>query len=124
MGAMIEMDGFRIYQPGDTCLYEGLLGKLRRESPIDVMILPINGRDGFRYRHGIIGNLTFQEAADLAGIIKPQFVIPAHYDMIWGNTADPMDFIDYITAKYPDQKYWVGKPGDCLQLTSHCRCSE
>lgn len=117
LGAVIETQGIRVYQPGDTCLYEGLAETLRRLGPLDAMILPINGRDGARLRRGIVGNMTFQEAVDLAGTLEPGVVIPAHYDMFRGNLEDPARFEDYLCAKYPGQAYWIGGTGDALTLT-------
>lgn len=103
LGFIIEGPGFRLYHAGDTCLWEGLHERLRRRGPLDLMILPINGRDGRRLAAGCIGNMTFQEAADLAGALRPGTVIPAHYEMFAGNTADVGEFVDYVRVKYPDQ---------------------
>jgi len=66
-------------------------------------LLPINGRDGARYRRDCIGNMTFQEAADLAGELRPRFVLPGHWDMFADNPGDPDAFSDYLDAKYPGQ---------------------
>ena len=41
--------------------------------------------DAKRYRQNCIGNMTYQEAADLAGEIDPQMVIPGHWDMFADN---------------------------------------
>ncbi len=98
---IIEINGLRIHHAGDTVRYEGMLPMLRSFGKIDVQILPINGRDGKRYRSGLIGNMTFQEAADLAGECSPRIVIPGHWDMFEGNLADPHEFADYLEAKYP-----------------------
>ena len=65
-------------------------------------LLPINGRDGVRYRSNCIGNMTFQEAADLAGEVGTVLVIPGHFDMFAHNGEDPAKFEDYLAAKYPD----------------------
>ena len=98
---IIEGGGLRIWHAGDTLRYEGMLAKLRQFGPIDAALLPINGRDGARYRRGCIGNLTFQEAADLAGEVGPGLVIPGHWDMFADNPGDPEAFADYLSAKYP-----------------------
>ena len=98
---IIEGNGVRIYHAGDTLRYEGMLAKLQSFGTIDAAILPINGRDGTRYRRDCIGNMTFQEAADLAGELKPGFVIPGHWDMFADNPGDPEAFADYLDAKYP-----------------------
>ena len=100
---IIEGNGVRLYHAGDTLRYEGMLSKLKSFGTIDAMLVPINGRDAERYLRDCIGNMTFQEAVDLAGELKPRLVIPGHWDMFPGNTANPQDFYDYLTAKYGDQ---------------------
>ena len=108
LGYIIECGGYRIYHSGDTCKYEGLESKLQGAGKIDLMIVPINGRDGRKLRAGIIGNMDFREAVDLVGMVEPGLGIPSHYDMFKGNTEDPNEFIDYLETKYPGQKFWVG----------------
>ncbi len=111
-GCVISYNGFNIYHSGDTCIYEGLTDRLRSFGNIDLMIIPINGRDASRYRRNCIGNMTYQEAVDLAGTIKPGLVVPAHYDMIYGNTEDVGKFIDYLDAKYPDVRTLICTHGE------------
>ena len=100
---IIEGNGLRIYHAGDTLRYEGMLPKLQSFGLIDAALLPINGRDGKRYRNNCIGNMTFQESADLAGQLHPRYVIPGHWDMFANNPGDPDAFADYLDAKYPGQ---------------------
>ena len=47
---VIEGNGVRIYHAGDTLRYEGMLPKLQAFGQMDAALLPINGRDGKRYR--------------------------------------------------------------------------
>ncbi len=98
---IIEACGVRIHHAGDTLRYEGMLGILQAFGPFDVELLPIHGRDGTRYRRDCIGNMTYQEAADLAGELSPRMVIPGHWDMFADNSADPALLADYLDAKYP-----------------------
>lgn len=100
---VLEGNGVRIYHAGDTLRYEGMLAKLQAFGRIDAALLPINGRDGARYRRNCIGNMTFQEAADLAGELHVGTVIPGHWDMFADNPGDPDAFLDYLDAKYPGQ---------------------
>nr|WP_288825446.1 MBL fold metallo-hydrolase [uncultured Clostridium sp.] len=116
-GVVLEGMGVRLYHSGDTCIYEGLYSKLRSFGDMDVMFLPINGRDGERYRSNIIGNMTYQEAVDLAGAIKPGLAVPGHYEMFSGNQEDPDRFEDYITVKYPGLSYWLGRHGERVLYT-------
>ena len=106
LGYVIETGGFTLYHAGDTCKYEGLETKLKKWK-FDVMFLPINGRDAERLSHNCIGNMTYQEAADLAGALKPKLTIPAHYDMFAMNSEDPKKFTDYMKVKYPNLKTMI-----------------
>jgi L-ascorbate metabolism protein UlaG (beta-lactamase superfamily) len=117
LGFIIDADGLRLYHSGDTCKYEGLETKLLQNRPFDLMFLPINGRDAARYTTNCIGNMNFAEAVDLAGVVAPGLVVPAHYEMFANNSEDPKKFTDYLAAKYPGQKTWVGEHGVRVELT-------
>ncbi len=97
---IIEACGVRIHHAGDTVRYEGMMGKISSFGKIDVQILPINGRDANRYRNNLIGNMTYQEAVDLAGECGSRIAIPGHWDMFAENSADPYEFADYLDVKY------------------------
>lgn len=97
---IIEIGDIRIHHAGDTVRYEGMLAALKAFGDIDVQLLPINGRDAVRYRRNCIGNMTYQEAADLAGETGTRLVIPGHWDMFADNSADPKEFADYLDVKY------------------------
>jgi L-ascorbate metabolism protein UlaG (beta-lactamase superfamily) len=112
LGYIVEANGCIMYHSGDTCIYEGMQTKLSRFGTFDVMFFPINGRDARRYLANCIGNMTYQEAVDLAGFLKPRLAVPGHYEMFDFNSEDPTLFADYISAKYPDVKYWIGGHGE------------
>lgn len=103
LGFIFEVPGRTFYHAGDTVWYEGLQTKLRKWK-FDLMLLPINGRDAKRLSTGIIGNMTYQEAADLSGPLNPGLVIPTHYEMFAGNPGDPAAFQEYVKVKYPNVK--------------------
>lgn len=116
LGYVIESSRFAVYHSGDTCIYEGLIAKLKKWEKLNVLFLPINGRDGSRYRSGCIGNMTYQEAADLAGTLKPDLAVPAHYEMFRSNSENPYLFADYLEAKYPEVKFWIGPHGEKVAI--------
>ena len=116
LGYLVEAGGMRFYHAGDTIMYEGLLTTLQKWLPLDAAFLPINGRDAQRFRTGCMGNMTYQEAAELAGELKVGLAVPAHYDMFVGNQEDPQKFVDFLGAKYPGVKSWVGKAGERVQF--------
>ena len=110
LGYIIEANGVTIYHAGDTCMYEGLVTKLKRWK-LDAAFLPINGRDAVRLAAGCIGNMTYQEAADLAGALSPGLTVPTHVGMFSSNTADPQLFEDYMRVKYSTLKVCLCEPG-------------
>ena len=99
---IVECDGIRIHHAGDTVRYEGMMPAIKALGPINAELIPINGRDARRLRRNCIGNMTYQEAADLAGDVRPGMVIPGHWDMFADNSEDPGLFKDYIETKYKD----------------------
>ncbi len=111
---VIEGNGVRMWHAGDTVRYEGMLPKLQALGPLDAALVPINGRDAVRYRRNCIGNMTFQEAADLVGELRPGLAIPGHWDLFPGNTANPADFTAYLSAKYPQQRWKVPGYGETV----------
>ncbi|MBI4978122.1 MAG: MBL fold metallo-hydrolase [Spirochaetes bacterium] len=116
LGFIIETDGVAVYHSGDTCNYEGLAAALRQWD-LTAAFLPINGRDAKRLRAGCIGNMTYQEAVDLAGTITVGAVIPGHYGMFAMNTADPALFADYLDAKYPERRSALPKFGEPVDIS-------
>ena len=115
LGLIFEANGLTFYHAGDTVWYEGLQTKLRKWK-FDLMLLPINGRDARRLSTGIIGNMTYQEAADLSGPLQPGLVIPTHYEMFAGNPGDPAAFQEYMQVKYPTVKTHRCRHGERLLL--------
>ena len=110
LGYIIKANGVTIYHAGDTCMYEGLATKLKRWK-LDAVFLPINGRDAVRLAAGCIGNMTYQEAADLAGALSPGLTVPTHFGMFSSNTADPQLFVDYMRMKYSALRVCLCEPG-------------
>ena len=111
LGFVVEADGFALYHAGDTCLYEGMQAVLRQWA-FALAFLPINGRDARRLAAGCIGNMTYQESADLAGAIRPALTIPTHFEMFAMNSEDPQLFVDYMRVKYPHLAAVIPRHGE------------
>ncbi len=111
LGVIIKLNGVTLFHAGDGVPWEGLAATLAAHRP-DIVFVPINGRDGPRFRRGCLGNFTFQEAADLCGALQPKLAVPMHYDMFPGNQERVENFTDYYDAKYPGLPVWVGRVGE------------
>ncbi|MCP4454567.1 MAG: MBL fold metallo-hydrolase [Planctomycetes bacterium] len=88
LGYMVELAGTRLYHSGDCVPYEGLPETLKAR-PIDVALLPANGRDATRTSHGILGNFHFDEAVTLCCDAGIETLVPHHFGMFDFNTVDP-----------------------------------
>jgi L-ascorbate 6-phosphate lactonase len=111
VGVVLEGSGCTVYHSGDTCIYEGMQALLRQWQ-LDLAFLPINGRDAKRYAANCIGNMTYQEAVDLAGALAPRLTVPAHFEMFAMNSENPQLFMDYLGVKYPHLKGMIPTHGD------------
>jgi len=111
LGFILHLNGVTLYHAGDTILYDGLVERLRKQ-PIDIACLPVNGRDGWRERRGMIGNLDGREAAELAVAIGADVLIPMHNDMFAANHVTPAILADFLDRTYPRQKYHWLQPGE------------
>ncbi len=118
LGYIVRGNGVTAYTTGDTVWWEGLQATLAAELPIDVAFVPINGRDAERYRRNCIGNMTFAEACDLVSMLPVGLAVPAHFDMFDGNREDPTRFTEYCSAKYPDQRWWLGPAGEPVVVSA------
>ncbi len=89
LGYVAQFGRWTVYHSGDTICYEGMAERLRAW-PIDVALLPINGRAPERR---VAGNLWGREAVQLAVDAGARLVIPCHFDMFEFNTATPDEFV-------------------------------
>ncbi len=108
IGLVVQVGPYTLYHSGDTVHYPGMAERLSRW-PIDIALLPINGRDPAR---GVAGNLSGPEAVHLAKEINVRLVVPCHYEMFEFNTASPDAFV--AAAELIDQPYQLLRAGERL----------
>ncbi len=100
LGYVMELAGTRIYHSGDCLAYPGLAEELARLS-VDVVLLPINGRDAERESRGIVGNMTSDEAVILAGGSGAEVLVPMHWDLMPDNLGHPSRVVEAVEREYP-----------------------
>jgi L-ascorbate metabolism protein UlaG (beta-lactamase superfamily) len=88
VGYIVSTSDLVLYHAGDTIITPALTEALA-EKKIEIALLPINGRDFFREEQGIVGNLAYREAVQLARRIGAQMLVPYHWDGFAGNTERP-----------------------------------
>lgn len=111
LGFIINMNGVTVYHSGDGVIYPGLIERLQQH-PIDLAMLPINGRDWFREQQGLVGNMDYREAADLAATVGIRVLIPAHNDMFRSNRVNGAYLVDYLATKHPTQRVHFLQAGE------------
>lgn len=117
VGYVVRLNGVTWYHAGDTVIYDGLVERLLEER-IDLALLPINGRDAFRTGRGIIGNMDYREAAELAHRAGFGLTVPMHYDLFAGNTERPGYFVDYVCDNFPKLRTHVMARGERFVFVS------
>lgn len=110
---LITLNGYNIFHAGDTILTDELV-EGTKGIPVDIAILPINGREYQKLKKDIRGNMNFKEAADFAVELNADLVIPGHWGMHYENTERPGLFVDYIIEQHRFQRFRVMVPGDHL----------
>lgn len=111
LGYVFRYQGVTICHTGDTVGFPELEDWLRSED-VDVLLIPINGRDYARTSQGIVGNANYREAADLAAAAGVDLIIPMHFGMFPHNDENPAYFVDYMYSRYPQQKFHMMTPGE------------
>ena len=89
MGYILEWCGRRIYIAGDTCVHQEIIDTLLNVGSIHTAFLPVNERNFFRDRRGIVGNMSIREAYLFAEEIGVKHVVAVHWDMFAINSASP-----------------------------------
>lgn len=115
LGFLIEWNGVSLLHAGDTILYPGYLEMLRELPPIDVALLPVNGRDYFRESDvGAIGNLLPAEAARFCTELGIDLLLIGHNDLYPNNTIPRAEIAGAMQRHAPRQKYTQLQPGELL----------
>lgn len=87
IGFVFDHAGRRVYHSGDTSVTQELLDNLGQLEPIEIAFLPVNERNFFREKAGIIGNMSVREAFELANQQGFKIVVPTHWDMFAANNV-------------------------------------
>jgi len=81
-----------VYHAGDTSVSAEVLAALSGFDRIDVAFLPVNEKNHYRDRRGIVGNMSVREAFQFAEDIGAAAVVPMHWDMFEKNAVFREEF--------------------------------
>lgn len=87
VGYVVHAGGKTIYHAGDTIPDQQIADSLQRFHPVDCALLPVNERNFYRDRAGIVGNMTVREALQFAVDLGAARLIPIHWDLFTPNSV-------------------------------------
>lgn len=107
VGIIIETDGKRVLEVGDTCLHLDWGGEYLKEGVLDVLIAPINGA---------YGNLNEQDNVSLTKVLRPKISVPCHFGMFASHGGNPGLWKQLIEEQCPGQNYKFFTQGEGIEL--------
>lgn len=111
MGLLLHWNGVTLYHAGDTIFLPELVAALEGQ-PIDLALLPINGRDFAREQQDLTGNLWPGEAVELAQRLQARVLIGIHNDLFASNRVNPGWLFEEQDRRAPFQRCHVLQPGE------------
>jgi L-ascorbate metabolism protein UlaG (beta-lactamase superfamily) len=105
LGVILRAGPVTIYHSGDCAPYDGLVDTLRSAN-VDLALLPVNGRDGYRRRHGVPGNFWIDEALELCEAAGIATLVGHHFGLFDFNTVAPAH-LDRAAAMSPTATRWI-----------------
>jgi L-ascorbate metabolism protein UlaG (beta-lactamase superfamily) len=112
---LITIGDIKLFFWGDGILYDQIIDNLSMHH-FNMFFAPINGRDWFREKDGIIGNINSRELAEICSKLNIDYVVPNHYDMFDYNSEIPSHFINYLQKIAPKQKVQIMQQSEIIIL--------
>jgi len=123
LGYVVELGGASAYHSGDCVPYPELPGHLARH-PVDLALLPVNGRDARRAAGGVPGNFTLPEAMTLSVACGFGAVIGHHFGLFDFNTIDAAEARRAIAARSDLPRFLLAEAGVRYDLRPRTRRAE
>jgi L-ascorbate metabolism protein UlaG (beta-lactamase superfamily) len=115
VGYLFRCAGITIYHSGDSIPHESIQAAL--PNALDLALLPINERNYFREKRGIVGNMTIREALEWVEVLGVKRWIPIHWDMFENNSVFQEE-LDHVATRWGRRSkiHWL-KAGDSRMIS-------
>lgn len=107
VGIIVEVDGKRILEVGDTCLHLDWKDEYLKQGQLDVLVAPINGA---------YGNLNEQENVTLTKVLQPKLTVPCHFGMFASHGGHPGLWKELLESQLPGQNYKIFTMGEGIEI--------
>ncbi len=108
IGAIVQVDGVKVWFAGDTCYREDVFSEVATQKP-DVAVLPVNGA---------FGNLTAEEGAMAAGAVGARIAVPCHFWTFMKHRGEPWLFAPKLNEIAPECTPAYMRQGECITIKS------
>ena len=98
LGYVIEVGAKRLYVAGDTSPHPDIVDAVEATGGAQVGFIPVNERNVYKERRGIVGNMSAREAFAFAEELQIETLVPIHWDMFQTNCVFPEE-IESLYAK-------------------------
>ena len=109
LGYRVQLGDTVLYHAGDSCVYDGLAARLKGT---DIAMLPVNGRDFYKLRRDIVGNMNVTEAVELCREIEADLFIPMHFDLYDVNSVPAGSIAQEVERQGSPVSYHIFRPGE------------
>ena len=89
IGYVFDCGGCRFYHAGDTSLRDEIVDAVTGIGSIDKAFLPVNEKNYYKDKQGVVGNMSIREAFYMAEAINATTLVPTHWDMFEINQVFP-----------------------------------
>lgn len=89
IGYVFDCGGCRFYHAGDTSLRDEIIDAVIGIGSIDKAFLPVNEKNYYKDKQGVVGNMSIREAFYMAEAINAAVLVPTHWDMFEINQVFP-----------------------------------
>ncbi len=118
VGYVVRLGNRLIYHSGDTSPHAEIFELLKRVGKLDLVALPVNERNFYRQRAGIIGNMSVREALQFAAELEGKYFLPLHWDMFAPNSVLEEEIRLVADREWPRVKLKLLKGETCRNLNA------
>jgi L-ascorbate 6-phosphate lactonase len=107
IGVVLSLNDKRIYYASDTCPRFDVIDQVKANGPVDLYLVPINGR---------YGNPDSLQAIEMTRRLAPRIVVPCHFWMFIEHGSEPWIFVESAGRSCPETQVRMLQVGEPLMV--------
>ena len=115
LGYFLTLGDYRLFHPGDCLVFDGMYDWFEPH-PVDLALMPVNGRSEELSSRGIAGNFNMEEAYQIMMDRDITYMIPHHFGMFDFNTVSREELEAFISRKRMENRIYPAETGVMYHL--------